>query len=434
MKRRTIGVWIAILLLGVTTGTVALAQEPGGPPVAPPEAITVTMPLTAPQSVAITVPAAIPVHITLTVETDPLSQQIATGVATAISPALAGPESLAEAVIQGLEPYLFTSATLSTMVAGAVERSVSAFGDNMAGLDDTLATISRTVDTLSDTVAGIAPVPPTTTVVEGTLQTVLSRLQGETVVLFGWHTTEDWGTGWLYFVLGMAGALVTVYLFLGEFLPSMGGKANLARDEIVLEEYQAVRRSISEIRQRAALGHPDGVKEEQLRAAEALSDDLDNMIIFLERRIRSERWRLFALGFPMYVILGGFFAMAMAGNFLEAIVIGFGWTVVADRLGLERETAVRKEIRDTEISKIETQRREMAREVEELKGKLVKAIEERDKALEIEKEMEGVLEFVNQKKQGAQEALQTLRGALQDLPLTDEQQALLDALQRALQN
>lgn len=329
----------------------------------------------------------------------------------------------------GLWIALLLWGTVTATVAGAVD----AYGDNVARIDDTLSAISQTAGTLSDTVAGITPTPPTTAVVESTLQTVLSRLQGETVILFGWHVTGDWGTGWLYFVLGMAGALVTVYLFLGEFLPSMGGKANLARDEIVLEEYQAVRRSISEIRQRAALGHPDSVAEGQLKAAEALSDDLDNMIMFLERRIRSERWRLFALGFPMYVVLGGFFAMALAGNFLEAIVIGFGWTVVADRLGLERETAVRKEIRDTEIGKIETQRREMAREVEELKDRLVRAMEERDKALEIEKEIEGVLEFMSQKNQEALETLQALRVALQDLPLKDGQKALLDALQKALQ-
>ncbi len=340
MKRRTIGLWIAILLLVAITATVALAQEPGAPPAATPEAAAITIPLTTPQTATITIPAAIPVHITLTIDTGPLSQEIVTGVVATLSPTLAVCEGLAEAVVRGLEPYLLTSTTLSATVTGAVGRSVAALEGNFAGLDDTLAAISQTMGTLSSTITGIGATPPSTTVVESTLQTVLSRLQGEAVVLFGWHATGDWGTGWLYFVLGMAGALVTVYLFLGEFLPSMGGKANLARDQILLDEYQAARRAVVEIRQRAALGQANHIRQDQLNAAEELSDDLDEMIRFLERRIWNERWRLFALGFPMYIILGGFFAMALAGNFLEAIIIGFGWTVVADRLGLEREASL----------------------------------------------------------------------------------------------
>src|SRR6266850_8389726 len=52
--------------------------------------------------------------------------------------------------------------------------------------------------------------------------------------------TGNWLEGLVFGLVGVVGALVTVYLFLGDFLPSMGGKA----------EYEALRLEIADLEKR----------------------------------------------------------------------------------------------------------------------------------------------------------------------------------------
>ena len=173
----------------------------------------------------------------------------------------------------------------------------------------------------------------------------------------------NWKTGLGRFLLGVVGSPVTVYLFLGEFLPSMGGKTeyDLTRNEL---EDQKKRRDLALV-DREKLGKalserdkipPDEVAivDIRLRASEGLLEGFDRQIGRLEQEAIRERWRLFLLGFPMYILLGGFFAAAFALNAVQAVLIGFGWTAVADRIGLQKELAVKKELTREQINRVET--------------------------------------------------------------------------------
>ncbi|MEJ2210069.1 MAG: hypothetical protein P8129_13660 [Anaerolineae bacterium] len=215
---------------------------------------------------------------------------------------------------------------------------------------------AQTPPTEAPTAAAITPTPtPQIPSPSAIADAVVEDLGGKEAVLFAWYP-DDWGQGALLFVLGLAGALVTVYLFVGEMLPSMGGQAEYERLRVTLAHYVERREEIIEMRNNLVLGEEDQALS--LEALSTLSRDLQEMTELLERRLRSERWRLFAIGFPIYLVLGGLFAAAFASNLLEAIVIGFGWTLIADRLGLERKNAQLQEIRAQEINELKNEAQE----------------------------------------------------------------------------
>ena len=191
--------------------------------------------------------------------------------------------------------------------------------------------------------------------------------------------SENWLTGLAHFGLGLIGALVTVYLFLGEFLPSMGGKVQY---EVIRQELEdQKKRQDAEITNRQKLSQAlvgrnkfgDGeaaVIRARLRASDSLVRDFDHAIDRFEHQVTKERWRLFLIGFPMYILLGGFFAAAFALNAIQAFVIGFGWTAVADRLGLQKELDVKKQLTKDQISKVEAASIDEIKQLKEANAKL----------------------------------------------------------------
>lgn len=205
-------------------------------------------------------------------------------------------------------------------------------------------------EVVTDTAAAAEPSPtPEIPSAASIAEKVVEDLAGKQTTLFAWYP-DNWGQGGLYFLLGLAGALVTVYLFLGEMLPSMGGQVEYERTRITLEHYVEQREELINKRNEVALGRADeGLHADSL---DKLSKDLNDITELLEKRLRSERWRLFALGFPIYLVLGGFFSAAFASNFLEALVIGFGWTLIADRLGLQRKDAQLQILRESDVNKL----------------------------------------------------------------------------------
>lgn len=176
---------------------------------------------------------------------------------------------------------------------------------------------------------------------------------------------ENWWQGLGYALLGFLGALVTIYLFLGESLPSMGGKADYESLRLELEDFKARREKVLRGRESYARGETDDVSSDRLEMQNGLSDDYDTAITRLEGQLSRERWRLYLMGFPMYLILGGAFAVLFATNALQAILIGFGWTALADRLGLKRELEAKKEKKDKQIQELEDVATEQTKRAQE---------------------------------------------------------------------
>lgn len=181
-------------------------------------------------------------------------------------------------------------------------------------------------------------------------------------VLFPWIESggfdANWGEGVGFAALGIVGALVTIYLFLGGFLPSMGGKAEYEATRLEIGDLAKRRDKQIALRELHTRGEA-GVAAERLQEADKLTDDLGAIIEAKEARAAKLRRELIAIGFPLYVVLGGVFAVLFASNALQAILVGFGWTAVADRIGLKRELDEKSLQREEEINKL-TERAEAA--------------------------------------------------------------------------
>jgi hypothetical protein len=200
-------------------------------------------------------------------------------------------------------------------------------------------------------------------------------------VLFPWVEkggfSQNWWQGLGYALLGLLGAMVTIYLFLGESLPSMGGKADYDALRVELEDFKERREKNLRAREEFARDESDEISAERRRTQDALAVEYDTTISRLEAQLVKERWALYLMGFPIYLLLGGAFAVLLATNALQAILIGFGWTALADRMGLKREIATKQEAKDKELAKLNEDISEQAQKARDLKAKLVQVDEEK---------------------------------------------------------
>jgi hypothetical protein len=165
---------------------------------------------------------------------------------------------------------------------------------------------------------------------------------------FGTNIGEALG----FFALGLVGALVTIYLFLGEWLPSMGGKAEYEKLKLSTEELRERRDVLMTIRENFTSGG-EPLPADQREEAKSLSDEIQNEIDTNTARADRLHKRILAQGLFLYAFLGGAFAVLFAETLVQAMLIGFGWTAVADRFGLKREEAAKADLRDHEIRKLE---------------------------------------------------------------------------------
>lgn len=173
---------------------------------------------------------------------------------------------------------------------------------------------------------------------------------------FPWATSggfsDNFLTGLGLAVLGALGALVLVFGLIGSYLPSMGGKAEY--DDLQFEIAALTKRREKQLVSRESFVRGDGdVGREQRQEAANLTQDLGQVIQVKEEEARRKHRQALTLGIPIYIVVGGALAVLLATNALQALLIGFAWTSIADRLGLKREQAERKAIKDPEAEKLE---------------------------------------------------------------------------------
>ena len=154
----------------------------------------------------------------------------------------------------------------------------------------------------------------------------------EVADLFAWATSTppDWARGGLFFVLGLLGALVTVFTLIGGAVPGTAGQMKIDADSDRLE------RMSKRLEELTAATPPNAPAISAVEAAvNNLRDDLT-----------SERWRQFAIAAVLYATLGAFFSCLLARDILQALVIGAGWTGFIGSLGLKADYAARKAAKD----------------------------------------------------------------------------------------
>lgn len=156
--------------------------------------------------------------------------------------------------------------------------------------------------------------------------------------LFWWllGTTPDWRMGVFLAVLGLVGALVTVYFLIGGAVPGTAGYAKIEANAKLVEERERELQDLIE-------QHAD---PELIAAVEVATNNLRD-------DVRTDRRRQWTTAAFLYSILGAFFAMMLARDLLQAFLIGAGWTSYLGSLGLKQDYATRKEMKDKSSEALE---------------------------------------------------------------------------------
>jgi hypothetical protein len=148
-------------------------------------------------------------------------------------------------------------------------------------------------------------------------------------------TPPDWGRGALFAGLGLVGALVTVFGLIGGAVPGTAGQAKIDADTARLE------RLSEQLEKLITTSRPDAA------AIGAVESAVNN----LRDDLRAERWRQFGIAAVFYAVLGAAVSTLLATDLLQALVIGAGWTSFLGALGLKRDYAERKELKDATLEK-----------------------------------------------------------------------------------
>jgi hypothetical protein len=151
--------------------------------------------------------------------------------------------------------------------------------------------------------------------------------------LFAWARGEsvNWAQGAIFAALGLVGGLITIFTLIGGAIPGTFGQAQIEATQEQLDRLSKKLEDLIVNSEAVDAGAIDAVE----KAVNNLRDDL-----------RAERWRQFFIAAILYALLAAFFAVALATNLLQAIVIGAGWTGLLGSIGLKRDFEQRKEIKD----------------------------------------------------------------------------------------
>jgi hypothetical protein len=150
-----------------------------------------------------------------------------------------------------------------------------------------------------------------------------------------WLTADppDYGHGAVLAVAGLVGALITTFFLVGGAVPGTAGQAKIDAET---QQLEALARRLHELIASTPI-EPSAVEAVE-RTVNNLRDDL-----------RAETWRQFLIASCLYAVLGAAIAALLGDDLLTALVIGAGWTGFLGSLGLKRDYAERKAIKDSAI-------------------------------------------------------------------------------------
>lgn len=216
-------------------------------------------------------------------------------------------------------------------------------------------------------------------------------LSGQTDTLFPWlggsgTLAERLTVGGLLFLIGLLGALVTVYFSRPGELPRIGG--GLAIRELRLavadakEVVEARRRTLNRVAEREVSEDTKSLYEYHKQLFSDAVADLDQALARLNEQMRlTLRYRA-----PIFVLLGGCVALLFSLNLLQALVLGASWPLILSGLGIHRQLdviaeAAAREARDAVNAEIAEVQRETAATVTQAERQRELALQGERKAI-----------------------------------------------------
>jgi hypothetical protein len=171
---------------------------------------------------------------------------------------------------------------------------------------------------------------------------------------------DNVGEGIAFVVVGLIGSMITAYYAAGGFLPSTGGKADY--DALMLEHDDLRERhdELSAVVESFAVGDAEVSAERReaaLKSAKAVARRMDSVAADAKALKRS----ILARSLPFYLLIGPAFAVLFAENLAQALIIGFAWTLLAERFGLKNEQEAKDRMRRDDIAKLEDEAKKSER-------------------------------------------------------------------------
>ncbi|CEG12536.1 membrane hypothetical protein [groundwater metagenome] len=146
-----------------------------------------------------------------------------------------------------------------------------------------------------------------------------------------WWWPSDIQTGFFLFMLGIAGAMIMVFI---------GGWDKLmARNARIIEIEEEIRE-----KREIASTFKDNKTADRKMWEEMINGDED--------RLDKERSFNRTTGIVLYLIIGGVVATIMATNMVEAVAFGAGWTAIIGVFGIKKDDENRKDVREKVIDSV----------------------------------------------------------------------------------
>lgn len=155
-------------------------------------------------------------------------------------------------------------------------------------------------------------------------------------------------SGLIFFILGVVGAAVIVFLSLGTSLPGINTRVSISNLEVEID---------SDKKERDQLWNEwKNTKDNSLQKQLEL---LESRITYNQNRLDSEKKYLERASIALYLPIGGAFATLLAADFIQALAIGAGWTGLIAMIGIKREEGVATKEKERESSDMNMKRQQL---------------------------------------------------------------------------
>jgi hypothetical protein len=153
-------------------------------------------------------------------------------------------------------------------------------------------------------------------------------------IIFPWY--PHWLTGVLCVLMGIVGALTTMFSLIGGAVPGTAGYLPLKTRMAMVAEWEKIL---------------DGLLQKTPRDTEEIKA-VGMETNSLRDDVRKSQRGQYKQALVQYVFLGGAFAAMLSTNLLQALVIGAGWTAYLGSIGLKKDFADRKAKKDETIKEL----------------------------------------------------------------------------------
>jgi hypothetical protein len=213
---------------------------------------------------------------------------------------------------------------------------------------------------------------------------------GDSTIL-SWMGKKDlplqpiWAYAALLFLLGAVGGMITAFYSVGQALPGIGGGGLIDPEVARMQAFEdAVKLCSSDLVEiQAKLKNcgqtedPKCVQNLQFVAAQYIDQIkmYEEHVARLRDLVNANRWKIWAYGMPMYVMIGGVTSLLFAKDWVQALLFGYSWSGVVSAIGL-KGAATQKE------AVVQDKAQQLTNEIERLKQQVDKTEQEKKTILD----------------------------------------------------